>query len=458
MANEILNKTAYRYKSLHPSTQVLSFNWGPWDGGMVTPEIKRLFKERGVYIIPLSAGVQLFVNELSAVDNRCPQILIGNNLAKPVDDKLISAREEGALSVKKPQVSRLSRRVYKTLQTTNNAFLADHKIGGDTVFPTVCAIAWMSDAAEAVYSRYVFQGFEQYQLFKGIVLNSTALNGTVLDSTNLTEYLIDLNATVEGDELRVDAKVSSLNAQGKPVFHYGAQLILVTEAAKQIVLETERTLMQVLPTVTLPVNLVETAQTAQTIQTSEEALALYHNGTLFHGASLQGIKSIIHCDEQGLLLACQVAENAEALQGEFPLPQQNIFANDLVYQAMLVWVKKQIGLSSLPSSTQSWTVYRQVKPNECFYLQLKVVNRHTNQNNNNNKLVSNIQLFSEDRQLLADIKAVEVTASENLHSLFIPDDLQNELKNELPAVSSLPSVNSSANVFEAEKKQIGANV
>ena len=81
IANEILNKTAFRYKALHPKTQVLSFNWGPWDGGMVTAELKRMFNERGVYIIPLDAGADLMLNELAADGNRCPQILVGNDLS-----------------------------------------------------------------------------------------------------------------------------------------------------------------------------------------------------------------------------------------------------------------------------------------------------------------------------------------------------------------------------------------
>ena len=82
IANDILNKTAYRFKALNPNAQVLSFNWGPWDGGMVTPELKRMFNDRGVYIIPLDAGAKLLVSELAADNNRCAQILVGNDLSK----------------------------------------------------------------------------------------------------------------------------------------------------------------------------------------------------------------------------------------------------------------------------------------------------------------------------------------------------------------------------------------
>ena len=59
----------------------MSFNWGPWDGGMVTPELKKMFAARGVYIIPLDTGASILVHELCATTNRSPIILVGNDMA-----------------------------------------------------------------------------------------------------------------------------------------------------------------------------------------------------------------------------------------------------------------------------------------------------------------------------------------------------------------------------------------
>ncbi|MEW6995740.1 SDR family NAD(P)-dependent oxidoreductase [Colwelliaceae bacterium MEBiC 14330] len=378
IANEILNKTAYRFKALNPSTQVLSFNWGPWDGGMVTPELKRMFNDRGVYIIPLDAGAKLLVNELVADSNRCTQILVGNNLAK--DSR-----------VKKSQVSRLTTAVKKTLLATNNEFLVDHRIGNDKVFPTVCAIAWMRSAAQAAYAGFIYQGVANYKLYKGIVF----------DGSQATDYQIDMLAQVNGDGLTVDTKISSVNAQGKTVFHYGAQLILVhkTKASPSIAL-------------TPP-------------QTGEDASILYHNGTLFHGESLQGVKEVLACNEQGLLLRCQVPDVASAKQGEFFIPDiakqdGNIFANDIAYQAMLIWMKKQRGLASLPSSTEQWLVYREVLRGEQFYLQLSVIEA-SDKGTQTGSLVADIKFISENNEILSELSSVKVTASENLKRLFLAD-------------------------------------
>ena len=144
---------------------------------------------------------------------------------------------------------------------------------------------------------------------------------------------------------------------------------------------------------------------------------------LFHGASLQGISEILECNDQGLLLRCQVPAVAVEKQGDFPLSnsgtQSNIFANDLAYQAMLVWVKKELGLGSLPSSTQSWTVYREVMLNECFYLQLTVV-KSSGKVKQRGALTADMQLISEDNKVLSEIKSAKVTASANLNDLFLP--------------------------------------
>ena len=99
--------------------------------------------------------------------------------------------------------------------------------------------------------------------------------------------------------------------------------------------------------------------------------------------------------------------------------QSNIFANDIAYQAMLVWVKKQLGLGSLPSSTQSWTVYREVAVGERFYLQLNVV-KSSAKGKQRGSLVADIQMIAENMQLLSEIKSAKVTASANLNDLFLP--------------------------------------
>ena len=368
IANDILNKTAFRFKTLNPATQVVSFNWGPWDGGMVTPELKRMFNDRGVYIIPLDAGAQLLVSELAADSNRCAQILVGNDMGGEAEEEV---------SVKKPLVSRYS----KNLLAANNAFFADHQIGENQVFPTVCAIAWMVESVESSYPDYQYLGLKDYKLFKGIIF----------DGSEAQDYDIDLNLlTDEVASLSVEVKISSTNQAGKTTFHYGAVLLL---GKGRVPLSS---CQEVLPALT------------------SEQHDLYDNGTLFHGESLQGITAINHCDDQGLLLSCEINSHVKAKQGEFDVSVNNVFANDLAYQALLVWVRKQLGLGSLPTATAKWTVYQEVPVDQPFYLQLKVT-----ANKRNKKIIADVELINENKQTLASIIGAQVTASESLNDLFL---------------------------------------
>ncbi|MEY8200065.1 MAG: SDR family NAD(P)-dependent oxidoreductase, partial [Colwellia sp.] len=415
IANDILNKTAYRFKAKHPNAQVLSFNWGPWDGGMVTPELKRMFNARGVYIIPLDAGAKLLVSELSANTNRCAQILVGNDLSKSPDNDISAEEKSNTVqesSLKKSQVSRLTARVIKTLQATNNTFLADHVIGNEQVFPTVCAIAWMSDAAQSVYPEYVYQGINDYKLFKGVTFDKVTLANKE-SKDFFIDMKVDMSVDIDsqvmngGDTLLIDSKISSVNDAGKTVFHYSGQVVLVSQATKPVEVES----------------LVASELAGKlTSTTASEAKALYQNGTLFHGDSLQGITQVIECNEQGLLLACKVPEIAQQKQGDFAISSgntHNIFANDLAYQAMLVWVKRELGLGSLPSSTQAWNVYGQVELGKTFYLALKVV-QSSGKGGKRGKLVADINFISEDNLLLAEMKSAKVTASDSLNDMFLP--------------------------------------
>jgi NAD(P)-dependent dehydrogenase (short-subunit alcohol dehydrogenase family) len=79
MANEVLNGVA-RHEARRRGKHCLvkSFNWGPWEGGMVTPELKAHFEARGASLIPLEAGSAFFVEELVAGDIESVSILVGD--------------------------------------------------------------------------------------------------------------------------------------------------------------------------------------------------------------------------------------------------------------------------------------------------------------------------------------------------------------------------------------------
>jgi NAD(P)-dependent dehydrogenase (short-subunit alcohol dehydrogenase family) len=65
-ANEVLNKMASEEKKLRPNCRVFSLNFGPWEGGMVTNELAKLFKSEGIALIPLKSGSETVADVLSS--------------------------------------------------------------------------------------------------------------------------------------------------------------------------------------------------------------------------------------------------------------------------------------------------------------------------------------------------------------------------------------------------------
>ncbi|MBS0205523.1 MAG: SDR family NAD(P)-dependent oxidoreductase [Planctomycetes bacterium] len=76
IANEVLNKLGRKFSLEHRQTQVVSFNWGPWDGGMVTGGLKTLFASEQVGLIPMSDGASLLVQEFSQTGSQSVEVLV----------------------------------------------------------------------------------------------------------------------------------------------------------------------------------------------------------------------------------------------------------------------------------------------------------------------------------------------------------------------------------------------
>ncbi|MEL0657793.1 SDR family NAD(P)-dependent oxidoreductase [Psychromonas arctica] len=398
IANEILNKAAYRFKALYPTTQVLSFNWGPWDGGMVTPELKRMFDERGVYIIPVQSGASLLVSELAAKHNRCVQIVVGTDMSGTDSENLVDQRVVDQSIVDQNNDNALRESSHQQIKTFNhldNALLVDHKIDGQQVLPTVCAIAWLKSTCESLYPEYQYQGIEDFKLFKGIVFDGSQAGEYVIDTKILEHKVLNSKTIQESDNtLRIEVTVGSENKQGKPVFHYKSTVNL----AKPLVENTPLAYQGILP------KLVK--------KQSAQAASLYLDGSLFHGLSLQGIKHIHQLDDSGLLLECVIDKSVTQAEGEFLLEETNVFANDLVYQAMLVWTSKQMGSGSLPTSTAAWQVFREVKVDEFFFIKLNII-KTTGQS-----VFADLLLIDQNNNIISKITAAEVTCSASLSELF----------------------------------------
>ncbi|MBE0478692.1 SDR family NAD(P)-dependent oxidoreductase, partial [Candidatus Aerophobetes bacterium] len=78
-ANEVLNKLALRLDREWPA-RVVSINWGPWELGMVSEELRKVYSSRGINPIAVSEGVKFFMQELEQNTLHAPEVLISRSL------------------------------------------------------------------------------------------------------------------------------------------------------------------------------------------------------------------------------------------------------------------------------------------------------------------------------------------------------------------------------------------
>jgi NAD(P)-dependent dehydrogenase (short-subunit alcohol dehydrogenase family) len=313
LANEILNKFAHAFQRANPHCRVVAFDWGPWDGGMVTPALKQLFAQRRIDVIPIDEGAAIFVDALrpGRHDN---QLVVGSPMIGP-----------GELPERPLRIFRIHRR----LRLADNPILDDHVIGGNPVLPTAFAVAWMAGAAE--------------QLAPGLCCTSCddlhVLKGLVFDGTQAEEYLLEiaeLSRDSKAGVLAVEAKISSANADGRTRYHYNAHLTLRRD-----------------PLDPSPPVSTEGIDAPVVISGDE----LYSDGTLFHGPHFQGIEAVTQINEQGLTMRLDPPRIPPGELGQFSTGGIDPILIDMAVQGLVVWARRYTGYASLPLAAGSIEYY-----------------------------------------------------------------------------------------------------
>ncbi|WOT06093.1 phosphopantetheine-binding protein [Shewanella youngdeokensis] len=395
MSNDILNKAALQFSARNPHAKVMSFNWGPWDGGMVNPALKKMFTERGVYVIPLQAGAELFATQL--LGSTGVQLLVGTAMQ--------GGEKSGSDTVKKLNAGEVQAtfRPQRNVTTTVNhnplsptklaltlnpntlAFIEDHRIGGNPVLPTVCAIQWMRQAASNMLGQHV--KVVDYKLLKGVVFE-----------TNEPQTLT-LELSPADDGLSLNALISS---QSRP--QYKATLMASSDC-------------DVKDAAACAQPLTPAMYALDPRQAVTSAATLYANGTLFHGPRLQGIDTVTQFDDNGLTTTIKLPQVDAKDCGQFA-PETHMggsqpFAEDLLLQAMLVWARLKHGAASLPSSIGEFVVNSPMTGAERGFIQLEVVK------SSSRALSANVALYHENGELSAKMTGAKVTISKSLNNAFV---------------------------------------
>jgi NAD(P)-dependent dehydrogenase (short-subunit alcohol dehydrogenase family) len=367
LANEVLNKSAYLIQNEHPGCRVVAFDWGPWDGGMVTPELKRAFIEHQVQIIPAESGARMLVNELAAANSGSVQIVVGSRPVLPPPE---------------PGVELQTYHIRRKLLLEDNPFLYDHMIGNHPVLPATCAALWIGTACEQLYPGYTFYSLENFRVLKGIVF----------DQSHSGEYMLDLQEVAKNGEIVFDATLWS-QPKGKQLYHYKVRV----------------TLLRDMPPVPLvdPLNMIYDEVTQPVPGES-----LYKDGTLFHGPSFQGVERVLSVTEGKLTMQCRLAPVDEARQGQFPVQTLNPYINDTIVQCLLIWAQRIYQAPCLPSFLERYEQYRPIPFGERFYVTMDV------QSVSDTSVVGNILVQDALGQAYVRITGLEGTISRQLKRLF----------------------------------------
>jgi len=164
MANEILNKVAVaESRRRGAACLVKSLGWGPWDGGMVSPQLKAHFESMGVPLIPLEVGAKMLVDELAGSAPEQVELVLGG---EPKPQALLAQSDPQS----DPQSKGRSFSVAVAVGRATHPYLADHAIQGTPVVPVAMVIDWFSRTAKAFGPELVLARLSDLKVLRGISL------------------------------------------------------------------------------------------------------------------------------------------------------------------------------------------------------------------------------------------------------------------------------------------------
>jgi acyl transferase domain-containing protein/NAD(P)H-dependent flavin oxidoreductase YrpB (nitropropane dioxygenase family) len=81
-ANETLNKLAGRLGRDWPHVHSVAINWGPWNGGMVTDELRRLYASKDIQTLEIEQGRRHCLDELASGGASDPEIVVAASVQR----------------------------------------------------------------------------------------------------------------------------------------------------------------------------------------------------------------------------------------------------------------------------------------------------------------------------------------------------------------------------------------
>ncbi|MBA4287091.1 MAG: hypothetical protein C0434_16355 [Xanthomonadaceae bacterium] len=188
-ANETLNRLAWQLHRRWNGVRVISINWGPWDAGMASQQVRDAFRARKITPIPVAAGRRWFMDELAYGPRKDVELVAGEGPwdrdrgAPALDDAAAADGSSNALPlIRRPvRMGAGGAVVYEhTLSLRADPYLGDHRLDNKPVMPAATALEYIAQFAQAAWPEWTVAEIRDLRAFSGIVLDSDTAEKTLL--------------------------------------------------------------------------------------------------------------------------------------------------------------------------------------------------------------------------------------------------------------------------------------
>ena len=311
MANETMNKIGAEVKSQRPNCRVMSWNWGPWAGGMVTPDLEKVFASEGIDLIPLRAGAQALVSGLS----------------RPVADASEWVVLGGPLPVASPQVNAMDLHLVfeKTMSLEQLPFLKGHAMNDRGVMPMAMMLEWLAHTAITEVPGLNFSGLEDFRVFKAMTFGP--------HETMRVQFLAG-NVQKSDGTWRIPVALASKD--GKRIHHHARGIAVLTNT-----------------NINPPSPSLSRSEELYT-KTIDEVY-----GMLFHREPFRAIQDVTTYSDEGITARALGAPQPREWMTK-PLRSRWLsdpLIIDSAFQLMVLWCIERYGIPSLPTYFGSYWQY-----------------------------------------------------------------------------------------------------
>ncbi|WP_330253463.1 SDR family NAD(P)-dependent oxidoreductase [Nocardia sp. NBC_00565] len=307
-ANEALSRFAMSWRRRHPDCHVTAIDWGAWDGGMVTPELREHFQARGIALLDPVIGAAAFTEQFTEEHRDDTVVLIG-----PAEGL------SGEVTVDPPAM-RARRNVSRI---TEEPIIQAHRIGEHIVLPATFGLGAMVNLAERSLPGRIVVGARDFQVLKGIVFDQP------VDE-------LELELVPGADRTLVEATV-----RGGDVLHFRATLLLAAAPDQS-------------PHKAIP-------------RGSASDANIYRDAIQFHAPALQGLRTLLAASDDAIVFECALPA-ARVADGGYAGHLHDPVLADLLLQGPPVLGYRLLGAACLPLGIGRAEYYRRLPADEPFLL------------------------------------------------------------------------------------------